>query len=312
MCRAAGVADDALVRDLRLGFALAGKVPAIPGGRPVDAVGASYSLQELWHATAEASRATLDRVARDRFVDGDVEQAFLDKVREDVAVSACDLGARWAVACAQAGRARWIRLPDDKLITPRFIVDGGWKEKSDGSWKRKVRWPLCAPSLRRGAVAVQIRCVDDFSASGVNSATATEGRVRHDGLDAMVASLQRQARCFVAWSHYSPMRYCRRRAAACQSPSSRRILWARSTRCQSDCRTSEGLSPLHELVAQARGCQVDGCRHLGRRSCRRVGAAVPGLSIRSCGLGVGVGKARPRLAAHPGQTIWAVHPKIRR
>ena len=76
------------------------------------------------------------------------------------------------------GRARWIPLPgaDECLLTPRFVVDEGWRQTDSGAWKRKVR------------------CIDDLSASGVNAATSTTGRVHHDGLDTLVSVLRRAAR----------------------------------------------------------------------------------------------------------------------
>ena len=56
------------------------------------------------------------------------------------------------------------------VVTPRFPADEGWKWKDD-NWVRRVR------------------CIDDFSASFINAATAAGESIHHDTLDVLVALL---------------------------------------------------------------------------------------------------------------------------
>ncbi len=35
-------------------------------------------------------------------------------------------------------RADARRLRDAPLITPRFVIDGGWRQSAQGQWRRKV------------------------------------------------------------------------------------------------------------------------------------------------------------------------------
>ena len=73
-------------------------------------------------------------------------------------------------------------------MNPRFPVDEGWRWKEEG-WTRKVgrirrgrhRPPPCA-SVQR----VQVRAIDDFTATGVNDCAAAAERCRVDSLDALV------------------------------------------------------------------------------------------------------------------------------
>ena len=73
-------------------------------------------------------------------------------------------------------------------MNPRFPVDEGWRWK-EGGWTRKVgrirrgrhRPPPCA-SVQR----VQVRAIDDFTATGVNDCAAAAERCRVDSLDALV------------------------------------------------------------------------------------------------------------------------------
>ena len=56
------------------------------------------------------------------------------------------------------------------VVTPRFPVDEGWRWKED-SWMLRVR------------------CIDDFTASFINAATAPGESIHHDTLDVLVALL---------------------------------------------------------------------------------------------------------------------------
>jgi hypothetical protein len=139
MCVAAGVPDGELPDALGQGFLLAGNVPGLPGGRLDDARPAKTSLDELWEGVPELNAATLDRVARDGFADADVEAAFDVKVAEDVVQGRARRAYALCRPPSSFGRAsRWIPLPNRRLLTPRFVVDGGWKWKGD-KWQRKAR-----------------------------------------------------------------------------------------------------------------------------------------------------------------------------
>ena len=64
--------------------------------------------------------------------------AFMAKVDEEVS----------------AGRARWVRLRWDQLLTPRFVVDEGWKQTVEGQWKRKA---MAHPAAGASPVACRRR-----------------------------------------------------------------------------------------------------------------------------------------------------------
>ena len=139
---------------------MVGDIPPVPGQVAADARPAEWSVEHLVvERMPSLNKQSLRRVWRDSFSDHAVEAAFSAKVNEEVA----------------AGRARWIWLSGDRLVTPRFVKDEGWRQTASGSWVRKVR------------------CLDDLSASGVNSATSTSGHVTHDGLDSLVAVVREQA-----------------------------------------------------------------------------------------------------------------------
>ena len=126
-----------------------------------------------------------------------------------------------------AGRARWVRLPKDQLITPRFVVDEGWKRTSAGVWRRKVPASACNEGGAAARPPPQVRCIDDLTASGVNLATSTVGTVHHDGLDAMVAVIRVTAdgrRVVVTWRKEAGIRARADWAPACARPSTGRTL----------------------------------------------------------------------------------------
>ena len=206
MCAAAGVADPGLFECLEAGFPLVGDIPPVPGQVAAVARPAEWSVEQLIERTPSLNKQSLRRVWRDSFADDAVEAAFSAKVNEEVA----------------AGRARWTWLSDDRLVTPRFVKDEGWRQKADGRWVRKVR------------------CLDDLSASGANSATSTSGHITHDGLDSLVAVVREQAGgapVSVSWR-----KEARPHAAPCAKgtradPGCGRISWVLTKPCRSGGKT---------------------------------------------------------------------------
>ena len=91
-------------------------------------------------------------------------------------------GQEWARRARKvdSGKAEWIplrRAVTDCVLTPRFPVDEGYRVKADGSTRRKAR--LFRVTIARGlARGGEVRCIDDFSASDINAASAVAERIR--------------------------------------------------------------------------------------------------------------------------------------
>ena len=157
MLVAAGYADETLVADLAQGFPLIGRLPR-SGTLPQ----VSYPLVEetreslLWQA-GWRNDEILSRVAASFVSDVEVAAELDAKSQSEV----------------ESGKASEVPLAEVVkrcVVTPRFPVDEGWRWKDD-NWVRRVR------------------CIDDFTASFINAATAPGESIHNDTLDVLVALL---------------------------------------------------------------------------------------------------------------------------
>ena len=146
--------DQRLVDDLKQGFPLTGAIPRSGVLPSIPFKECSESASSLRAQASVIKQDTLRRVRRQANPEPSVRKVFMEKCDQEVA----------------EGHARWRSLAGSCILTARFPADEGWKEKR-GEWMRKVR------------------CIDDFSASGVNSAASPGEVVRHDTLDRFVAVL---------------------------------------------------------------------------------------------------------------------------
>ena len=157
MLVAAGYADETLVADLAQGFPLIGKLPR------------SNTLPEVSYPLVEETRESLLWQAswRNEEILSRVAASFVS----DVEVAAeLDAKSQSEVESGKASEVPLAEVVKRCVVTPRFPVDEGWRWKND-NWARRVR------------------CIDDFTASFINAATAPGESIHHDTLDVLVALL---------------------------------------------------------------------------------------------------------------------------
>ena len=157
MLVAAGYADETLVADLAQGFPLIGKLPR------------SGTLPEVSYPLVEETRESLLWQAgwRNDEILSRVAASFVS----DVEVAAeLDAKSQSEVESGKASEVPLAEVVKRCVVTPRFPVDEGWRWKDD-NWVRRVR------------------CIDDFTASFINAATAPGESIHHDTLDVLVALL---------------------------------------------------------------------------------------------------------------------------
>jgi len=142
------------------GFPLVGRFPRSGTLPPIAYTATSETAQSLWEKRHTQNAAMRHRAQRTRFADLEMRQEFARKVNEE----------------AKSGKATWKSLnvaSQTAILTPRFVVDEGYKKNAQGKWRRKIRM------------------IDDFLASLVNAAASVGERIQHDHLDVLV-SLARQ------------------------------------------------------------------------------------------------------------------------
>ena len=149
--------DKSLINDLMYGFPLVGELPR-SGSLPSCAYRPTCETREslLQHA-ALRNVETLRRVSASAALDGEVVKEMDTKAAAEVS----------------EGKARPVALDcamAEGVVTPRFPADEGWKYKD--SWRKR-----------------NVRCIDDFTASLINAATAAGESIHHDTLDILVALL---------------------------------------------------------------------------------------------------------------------------
>jgi len=152
--------DSRLIEHLLQGFPLVGRFPRSGTLPPMPYTATTETAQSLWAKRHTQNTAMRHRAQRTRFADNEMKEEFLRKIHQEV----------------RTGKAEWksLRLAlDTAVLTPRFIVDEGYKRDSQGHCRRKIRM------------------IDDFLASLVNAAASVGERIQHDHLDVLV-SLARQ------------------------------------------------------------------------------------------------------------------------
>ena len=145
------------VTDLAQGFPLIGRLPR------------SGTLPEVSYPSVEETRESLLWQAgwRNEMILGRVAASIVSDV--EVAPE-LDAKSQSEVESGKAFEVPLAEVVKRCVVTPRFPVDEGWRWKDD-SWMRKVR------------------CIDDFTASFINAATAPGESIHHDTLDVLVALL---------------------------------------------------------------------------------------------------------------------------
>ena len=157
MLVSAGYADETLVDDFAQGFPFIGELPR------------SGTLPQMSYPSVEETRESLLWQAgwrNDEFLNR-VTASFVSHVEV-----AADLHAK-SQSEVESGKASEVPLAEVVkrcVVTPRFPVDEGWRWKDD-NWVRRVR------------------CIDDFTASFINAATAPGESIHHDTLDVLVTLL---------------------------------------------------------------------------------------------------------------------------
>ena len=155
LLNAANHPDAQLVNDLMQGFRLTGRVQMGHNTPPIQREG-ELSPRTLRRDKQYWNDAILRRVHQTKWPDKEIAEIFEKKADEEVA----------------AGKAAWRHIDDTvgaAVLTPRFAKDEGHKVKPDGSLMRAVR------------------CLDDFSASWVNSAAWASECMRLNTLDTLVS-----------------------------------------------------------------------------------------------------------------------------
>ena len=184
MLSAAGSPDSFLTAHLESGFPLVGILPA-GGNEEACEPWLERAPSALWRGRAGANADVLQRAARSGAADQEVQAAFLAKAQEEaiplrLARPSAGVPRAREVDC---GKAVWIPLREavaDCVLTPRFPVDEGYKLKADGSSRRKARRSSFVHAIvsLRPARGGQVRCIDAFSASGINAASAMPEKIR--------------------------------------------------------------------------------------------------------------------------------------
>ena len=146
--------DSALVVDLARGFPLLGRLPSSGISPPQEYTVVHACPASLLESAPEANDSTMDRIRRSVIGDASVADAFKSKCAEEV----------------ESGKALWTKLsPTNSIITARFPVLEGFREDAEGN------------------LILRVRLVDDFSDSGVNSATSIGEPLPVDTLDTLVS-----------------------------------------------------------------------------------------------------------------------------
>ena len=155
MLVSAGYADESLVDDLARGFPLIGELPR------------SGTLPEVSYPSVEETRESLLWQADWR--NDEILRRVAASFVSDVEVAAeLDAKSQSEVESGKASEVPLAKVVKRCVVTPRFPVDEGWRWKND-DWVRRVR------------------CIDDFTASFINAATAAGESIHHDTLDVLVA-----------------------------------------------------------------------------------------------------------------------------